>query len=567
MASINAYDQINYSPLNLPTLQDMMVAPAYLTEQHQAMEDKASELMSEAEKVKMAAMENPDGVAYKRYSEYTNRLNQAVDSLSKQGVNKSGIRPTLGKIRAAYNAEIAPIGEAWELKKQDEAALNKLKMTNPSLIIADDPTQRTVDSYLQRGNTSYVPNYVSGDKITQDVANAMKPISQYIAQTKPELIKSNLPFQYFTAIQEGASLEDVQAAMQRDGFDPNSASQMTNMIRTAIDGVLEANGVNQILGNNPEGLQRAMQYANVGAYQALGSKKFGNMSDPYGMKTALIRDQLGALKGKEDSPYPYITPRAKVSFNEKEMKKVLELKKLLKGVSNNKTNSSSYIPTGQGLILATNPYIKEPKYTDEYYHEIYSKLGLDPKTTSKEELSTILDSMKDNSVLSDKVYDLDPTRDKYAVDYLNSKLTSRAASGTMIKNPEGRMTDQWFNAKAYDVDKGSLKPGFFYQKRGDSWGVVNSNENERFYPIDVEQLDMNLLISQHQLGILKEAEKNKALSYIKSLPDSYFEELDLTREEYLKGVEEQIESKFYQKGTKSEYSNFSVRNKENPVKP
>lgn len=83
-----------------------MIAPQYLTEQHEMAQARADELLSEAQKVELAAMENPNGKAAQLYQGYTQRLNEAVNSLNERGINASNIKANLGKLKADYNAQM-----------------------------------------------------------------------------------------------------------------------------------------------------------------------------------------------------------------------------------------------------------------------------------------------------------------------------------------------------------------------------------------------------------------------------------------------------------------------------
>lgn len=112
MAGINAYDRASYSQLNLPNMQELMAVPAYMQQQQDSALEQASMLQSEGEKIKMAAMENPNGIAAKSYQEYNNLLNTGVDDILTKGYKNSNAKRKLLEARSMYQNQIAPIGMA-----------------------------------------------------------------------------------------------------------------------------------------------------------------------------------------------------------------------------------------------------------------------------------------------------------------------------------------------------------------------------------------------------------------------------------------------------------------------
>ena len=281
MASINAYDRVQYGKLNLPSLQEIAMAPMYLQEQHDRAEEQLNVTLSEAEKARMAAFQDPSSNAARVYQDYTTRLQQATDQLARNGIKGAGVKAAIGRIRADYNKDIAPILGAWEQQKKDIAALNELKAKDRTLIFSDDPSQRQIDAYISRGNASYIPQGISGQQIASQVAAAAKPYSDWISQTRPELMRSGVPYKYFTMVQKGFSPQDVAAAMVTDGFTPEQATEGTMILRSIRDNVIGASGAYELFRNNPEAINQITQYANQGLSQAIGTRQFGTMADTY----------------------------------------------------------------------------------------------------------------------------------------------------------------------------------------------------------------------------------------------------------------------------------------------
>lgn len=355
--AVNAYDRASYSQLKLPTFQEMMIAPQYLTEQHEMAQARADELLSEAQKVELAAMENPNGKAAQLYQGYTQRLNEAVNSLNERGINASNIKANLGKLKADYNAQIAPIAQAWEQQRKDKEAYNAMTAKDRSLITAYDPSQTSIDAYLGRNNASYIPQGISGNEIAQRVAMAAKPYSNWISQKLPEISKIGLPYKYFTMVQKGFSPDDVAAAMRDDGIDSQTASEGALMLKDLRDNVIASSGAYELFGNNPEAINRLIQYANTGLSQAIGTKQFGNISDDYTADinkiayTQALKNQASELPGRRVGVFSRPVASSKNIQRGKEIDSALEeLNKLDPGSKIDNSVTERYTPTIQSSI-------------------------------------------------------------------------------------------------------------------------------------------------------------------------------------------------------------------------
>ena len=174
MASISAYDKMSYGKVNLPTLQEMMVAPQYLEEQHNIALQESGKLSAEANMAATLAMENPNSKAAKSYQAYMADLNKATNALSEKGVQGSNIKAALSSARGRYTGEIMPIIQAGAVREKDLAVLKEAKMKDPTLLYNADPLAYSIDSYISRGNSSYIPDAISGKALEDATANAVK---------------------------------------------------------------------------------------------------------------------------------------------------------------------------------------------------------------------------------------------------------------------------------------------------------------------------------------------------------------------------------------------------------
>lgn len=479
--AVNAYDRASYSQSKLPTFQEMMIVPQYLTEQHEKAQERADELLSEAQKVKLAAMENPNGKAAQLYQGYTQRLNEVVNSLNERGINASNIKANLSRLKADYNVQIAPIAQAWEQQRKDKEAYNAMIAKDRSLITAYDPSQASIDAYLGRNNASYIPQGISGDEIAKRVAMAAKPYSDWISQRLPEIDKIGLPHKYFTMVQKGFSPDDVAAAMIDDGIDAQTASEGALMLKDLKDNVIASSGAYELFGNNPEAINRLIQYANTGLSQAIGTKQFGQLADTARLQAEADyrRDRLAraraADKKKSTMPAVNMLPGIKVEDTDrgKELIEKMqgledsELKSILQGITNitpefkkKLTDRINYLKT-----LPINSIKEHSKQGDSWRYPRSFVIGVGAMEKQRQEtvkelrqlediLDLVEDSEKDSKILENykgnNLYE--KLQDKYTRD-INS-LAAKSYSYT----PELADNDLILNKmRQWALDKGKYK--------------------------------------------------------------------------------------------------------------
>lgn len=287
MGSISAYDKMSYSQTKLPSLEEMMMAPAYMQQQHDLALEEGTKLMTEANLAANLAMEDPNSDAARNYQAYIGNIEQAVDLLNTKGLKGSNIKSAIGAAKARYTKEIMPIIQAGAVREKDRETIQKAGL-DPTMLIDVDPAQLSIDSYMKRGNQSYLPNMVSGSELERATANSAKQLSDQIRTSGATLFTdTNLPFQYLSQIQKGASIDEVQNAMIHEGRNPEDVNTMTAMLRNIVDNTLKTYGIYDKFGNNKQLIDRAWGHAANGLYSAIGKSDTQIVTDQYGKQVAL----------------------------------------------------------------------------------------------------------------------------------------------------------------------------------------------------------------------------------------------------------------------------------------
>lgn len=572
MAGINAYDRLEYSRLDLPTLQERMIAPMYLQEQHDRAEEQLNATLSEAEKARMAAFQDPNSNAARVYQDYTTRLQQATDQLARNGIRGAGVKAAIGKIRADYNKDIAPILGAWEQQKKDTAALNELKAKDRTLIFADDPNQRQIDAYISRGNASYIPQGISGQQIASQVAAAAKPYSDWISQTKPELRGSGVPYKYFTMIQKGFSPQDVAGAMVMDGFTPEQATEGTMILRGIRDNVVRASGAYELFGNDPDSLNQVIQYANQGLSQAIGTRQFGTIADTYneGLAQAALKARASGKAAKENF-YPYLTPVNRVAVKEdlKAIEDLIKVSKEIPGIGETISyrelakENPEILRGGRGLLDLDQKIVRGKDYVNQA-KLIAHKYGIDPNLPFNDLMKQI-EGLKNNQVSTSKEYRLAPGIAEPFTEGISKSLLQLPDEEIIIK-PNGRALRARRLKDYIDEDTGRPKAGYEFRVKEGIGPAIYNSEAKEYLPLMLEKLDNNIqpdleFVRDGYKDYLSEATKQITESLRNVPAEAIRQQYNMSKSDFIKNQANRLVSDQFAEHTMRILEAFGVRNK------
>lgn len=206
---------------------------------------------------------------------------KAQEDLATKGIIDHGRRQNIIRLKSQYNKEIIPLQTQLEIRKAKANEMNSIREKNPQVEFNRDPNAVSLEQGLRDPNAY---NFETVDKVqlTSYVGNAVKPIAGVIEQELPSFFNNpKVSFGIISRIVSGASTGEVEQAMKMNGFDPSKASKITSLIRGAIETGMDAFGVRQKFNGNDEAIGRMWDTAALGAYQALGTKQFGNLTDEW----------------------------------------------------------------------------------------------------------------------------------------------------------------------------------------------------------------------------------------------------------------------------------------------
>lgn len=219
---------------------------------------------------------------------------KAADELATKGFIDSGRRRNLYGLKQQYNQNVVPLQNQLKIRQERAEELRRMKLQDPTFRATMNPSDIGLTEGLKNPDAF---NYdgISGNQMYKSVAEKASQLSKVIEQEHPDLIKSGLSYNYFTAVQSGASLEQVDAAMRRQ-FNPKDVDKMTNLMRGVVESTFNEFGVPQKFANNQKVQDELWQTASQGLYAALGSKQFGSMHDSWG--------EGNARRAQENTPPP-----------------------------------------------------------------------------------------------------------------------------------------------------------------------------------------------------------------------------------------------------------------------
>ena len=291
---------------------------------------------------------------------------RAADELATKGFIDSGRRRNLYGLKQQYNQNVVPLQNQLKIRQERAEELRRMQLQDPTFRSTLNPNEVGLTSGLKNPEAF---NYsgVSGNQMYKSVAEKASQLSKVIEQEHPELIKSKLAYNYFTAVQSGASLKQVDAAMRRQ-FNPKDVDKMTNLMRGVVESTFNEFGVPQKFANNQQVQDELWQTASQGLYAALGSKQFGTMHDSWGeaIATKKLNETPPEPPGKTHMEYD-------ASFDEKNFKEL-----------NNLLNSANNVLDGK--VTISDPKYTTPNSTGSAQYRYYEDKDKKSQNESQKEI-------------------------------------------------------------------------------------------------------------------------------------------------------------------------------------
>lgn len=255
----STFKPFDYATMNNPVAQ--------ATQEHKLLEDAYGELATKASIWEGMANQQADPKAYQTYLQYANDLHDQANVLAKQGLNPMAKR-ALNDMKSRYAQEITPIEQAYQKREANTAEQRKAKLQNPTIIFDRDFSTTSLDELIENPSLSYTN--INGDVITKQVAEAASNLAKQV-RTDPRRWHDILGQQYYeTTMKRGLSDNEILATIsQTEGG--------RRELQKIMDDVISTSGVTS--WNSPEALEQVRQYANQGAWAAIGQTNWETLAN------------------------------------------------------------------------------------------------------------------------------------------------------------------------------------------------------------------------------------------------------------------------------------------------
>ena len=213
------------------------------------------------------------------HKQFMDQTKAAADELATKGFIDSGRRRSLLKLKSVYTNQVAPLQQQIALRASRNEELRKMQLQDPTFRATANPNQVSLVSGLKNPN-AFDYDGVSGNQLYSSVAKKAEQLSKVISQEHPKLMSSGIFANYFTALQSGASLDQIDRAMKSGGrYNPQDVDKMTQMLHGIVGSTMNEFGVPSKFAGNEAVQQDLWNAAAQGLYSAAGTKQFGQMQD------------------------------------------------------------------------------------------------------------------------------------------------------------------------------------------------------------------------------------------------------------------------------------------------
>lgn len=519
--AISMYDRLEYGDFKLPSLQEMMIAPQYLTQEHEKMEDAFMQNQALAADAATRFQPGVDDAAIQANQQFQSSVEADINDLSKNGLTP-GIRRRLLQRKSDFTNNILPLNKAAVDREQWAKVAREAQLRNPSLIVRD-PMKVGLDKWIS-DPTSRELRPVSGQEIYERTRQEMIPISKYISQNLPQLTKTGLPYKYWAMTQAGATPKDIALALNKEqGIDLAKAAPLAQLIRDAANKVITSTGVYDYYGANSNEAQRAWEYAASAFNTALGAAKVDGISDDFSMRMALEQAKERALakraagKGKNTNLSGlYFADKYGAAIDVPQIKELQDLREAIANPSSsgffNRIGNLYSSTVGAG---AASSYQGSNLSSPVVMDKTLKKFGIDPaKYTTKEAQLKAIDNEIDK--LSKKygytTYD-DPDLKKGFINRVIPAITTGSLQvfGSLENALEGTnalQDSKWFGKDAGDLitKLNNKDSNSFSIEPLDNFGVVRIRDGKDTFFIRPEDID------QSEIGYYNALRKVRAMS-------------------------------------------------------
>lgn len=423
-------------------------------------EDAYADLATKAATVESMANEQADPESYKAYHDYADALKAQADVLATEGLTPSS-RQAMLNMRRRYTQEVVPIQDAYNRRREQAKMQADILKVDPTRLFSRMAATTSLDDYRNNKNLDLTLENYSGALLTKQVSDEAAALAK-AARNDPNVqtqLRRLLPYQYETIRRTGFDPETVRQAILR--------SPEANPILTGIvDRVMEGSGIANWTYTSPEEKQRiwkqAVSTASQGLWSAVGQTQYGNVSDSYGMQSALeaqrfrhaMVEAAAKKKAEEGSILPYrrIANSRVLEANTNQLNADLKfLQELSKtGVKNLSKKAPDRPITSYRAAIGAPPDPSDYDRVMANYRRIAKKYGLgDVKDWGPNNNATLIEKIQNKinqNVQRSQIYQINMTDQSQVAKILQENsntfsIRDRSRSGLMEIDDKGRKKD------------------------------------------------------------------------------------------------------------------------------
>lgn len=276
-----------------PFTFDEIAKPFLLYKQEYDKNEQAlSTLSQQTEMWKNIAEKDKSPRAYNMYTNYVNKLHNAVEDFSK-GMSAQNRNDLLG-LQAGYASEIKPIEIAYKRRQQLIDTLSPQMLQNPYLMTEYNPENMSLDDFLEDPSRGWGRS-LNAAMIAAQVSDIFKSLSQVDTANlsegnnkKQEEAKYKLsqlmPYTYMLTQHNGFTYDEMARAVARD---PKARKEVMNIVTKAVDnsGILDWHGMFDANGNmtdyGKKTYNKIWDIAAQGAWQGIGKDAMQIVKDDF----------------------------------------------------------------------------------------------------------------------------------------------------------------------------------------------------------------------------------------------------------------------------------------------
>jgi hypothetical protein len=237
--AISPYDRAIFAQYTPLTQQEILMPAMLQRERHDKLDEQYAAINDDIAKIKFMSETEGDEELTRKYNQLQENLTHSMEELNEKGVNANS-KANMFKAKSLYKQELEPYTVAYQIRQQQEQAIQQARITNPNLLIEGD--KQSLTGIMKNGMVAQTPLVADLAQVTERGRQIFSDMSKKLAtELSPDVLQELQTEIIHMADGTKKSVPAIYGILKERGVDlskpenvevlKNTIDQITNMVR------------------------------------------------------------------------------------------------------------------------------------------------------------------------------------------------------------------------------------------------------------------------------------------------------------------------------------------------